>query len=214
MTNIVFFTLVTVFLACQSNTDSKRIDGNDVIEPNKKVKMDFDFLDAYKLKLGNTILYGRYDSLLFNLGLPNKVTVVKTEYSFESKTDLDKAISTATNPDIVTLHYPGIDIWYTYDNSVVPFTIDFRKLNGSISYGETIFDKNYKFEQFKKQFPNSANPSFKMPQSIFEITTKESGSDFKSFILKRKTKTDPNAEPLIEFTFDNNSLMFIVFANF
>jgi hypothetical protein len=105
-------------------------------------------------------------------------------------------------------------MWYTYNNSVIPFTIDFRKLKQSISYGEIIFDKNYKFDEFKKQFPNSANPSFKMPQSFFEITTKENASSFKSFILKRKTKTDPAAEPLVEFTFANDGLIFIIFANF
>jgi hypothetical protein len=32
--------------------------------------------------------------------------------------------------------------------------------------------------------------------------------------LKRKSKDDPNAEPLVEFTFENNKLIFVMFANF
>jgi hypothetical protein len=213
MTNVLIITLACFLLAYPLSHNLKG-PGINEINQLKENNMDFDLLDAYKLKLRNAFLFGRYDSLLANLGLPNRLTVIKTDYSIKSKTDLDKAISTATDPDPVTLHYPGIDIWYTYDNSVVPFTVDFRKLKQAISYGEIKFDNNYKFGEFKKQFPNSANPSFSMPQSFFEITTKEKAPSFKSFILKRKTKSDPNAEPLVEFTFDGDRLIFIIFANF
>ncbi len=69
-------------------------------------------------------------------------------------------------------------------------------------------------QQFKKQFPKSANPSFALPQSLFEIATKEKGANFQHVMLMRKSKDDPNATPMIEFTFDNGRLIFILFANF
>jgi hypothetical protein len=90
MINILFLSVVSFLLVCHSNNNSKRSNTNAVIKLNENKNMDFDFLDAYKLKLGNTPLFGRYDSFVINLGLPNKVTVFKTDYSIESKTDLEK----------------------------------------------------------------------------------------------------------------------------
>jgi hypothetical protein len=176
--------------------------------------LDMDFLDAYKLIIGKTFLYGNYENFIANIGIPSKVTITKTDFTINSKADLDKVIATAKNPNIVTLHYPGINMWFAYDNSIIPSTIDFRKTDKSVSYGETTFDKAYTLEQFKKQFPKSANPSFTLPQSLFEITTNEKGANFQHYMLMRKSKDDPNATPMIEFTFDNGNLIFILFANF
>lgn len=173
-----------------------------------------DFLDAYKLTIGKTFLYGNYENFITDMGIPGKVTITETDFDINSKADLDKVIATAKNPNIVTLHYPGIDMWFAYDNSIVPSTIDFRKIDKSVLYGETTFDKTYTFEQFKKQFPNSANPSFTLPQSLFELATKEKGANLKHYMLMRKSKDDPNATPMVEFTFDNGKLIFILFANF
>jgi hypothetical protein len=210
----VLLMLLSFLPSGQLNDNSELQSTNNIIGLPENKNMDFDILDAYKLKFGNTVLFGNYGTFILDIGLPNKVTVFKTDYLIKSKTDLEKAISTAKNPDPVTLHYPGIDMWYTYNNSVVPFTIDFRKTEKSISYGKVNFDRNYNFAEFKKQFPNSANPSLKMPHSFFEITTKENVANVESFILKRKTKDDPNAEPLVEFTFEKDRLIFIIFANF
>jgi hypothetical protein len=33
-------------------------------------------------------------------------------------------------------------------------------------------------------------------------------------MLIRKSKDDPNATPMVEFTFENDKLIFILFANF
>jgi len=215
MTNIFISLFLTATLSsCQNHSDQPLTDNNNSIQQPEIKNMDFDILDAYKLTFGKTFLFGNYDTFIGDIGLPNKVTVFKTDFSINSKTDLDKAVFTAKNPAIVTLHYPGIDMWYTYENSIVPSTIDFRKTEKSVTYGETIFDKNYTIEQFKKQFPNSATLSFEMPESFFEMVTKEKGVEFKHFMLKRKTKDDPTAEPLLEFTFENGKLIFVMFANF
>lgn len=114
----------------------------------------------------------------------------------------------------MTLHYPGIDMWFTYDNSIVPSTIDFCKTDKSVTYGQTKFDATYSIEQFKNEFPKSANPFFKLSQSLFEMTTKEKGANYEHYMLISKSKDDPNATPMIEFTFDNGKLIFILFANF
>jgi hypothetical protein len=176
--------------------------------------LDMDFLDAYKLTIGETYLYDNYENFIKDIGLPSKVTVTKTEFAINSKVDLDKVVANAKDPNIVTLHYPGIDMWFSYDNYIIPSTIDFRKTEKSVTYGETMFDRNYTIEQFKKQFPKSTNSSFKLPQSLFEIATKEKGANFQHYRLMRKSKDDPNATPMIEFTFDNGNLIFILFANF
>ena len=176
--------------------------------------IEMDFLDAYKLTIGKTFLYGNYENFITDMGVPSKVTITKTDFNINSKADLDKVVATAKDPNIVTLHYQGIDMWFTYDNSIVPSTIDFRKTDKSVTYGQTTFDKTYSIEKFKKEFTKSANPSFKMPQSLFEITTKEKGENFEHYMLMRKSKDDPNATPMIEFTFDNGKLIFILFANF
>ena len=176
--------------------------------------LEMDFLDAYKLTIGKTFLYGNYKDFINDIGIPSKVTIVKTDFVINSKSDLDRVVETAKDPDIVTLHYPGIDMWFAYDHSIIPSTFDFRKMDKGITYGETIFDKAYTVEQFKKQFPKSAKPSFALPQSLFEITTKEKGTNFEHYMLIRKTKSDPSATPMIEFTFDSGNLIFILFANF
>jgi hypothetical protein len=91
--------------------------------------------------------------------------------------------------------------------------VDFRTTNKTITYGDTNFDKSYTVEDFKKQFPKSGNPSSQMP-SLFSMMTGKTGANFKSFNVVRKSKDDPEAQPTVEFTFDNGKLIFIMFANF
>jgi hypothetical protein len=92
--------------------------------------------------------------------------------------------------------------------------LNFRKTDKSITYGTTSFARTYTIDQFKKQFPNSAKTSFALPQSLFETMTHEKGSNFEHFLLMRKSKDDPNATPMIEFTFDKGKLIYIFFVNF
>ena len=173
-----------------------------------------DFLDAYKLKIGNTYLYGNYEDFIADFGLPNKLTIIKKDYTINTKPQLDTLIESAVDISGVTLHYPGLDMSYADGNGLIPFSLDFRKFNKSITYGQIILDTTYTLEQFRKTFPISSNPEFSLPHSLFEITTKEQGDKFKHFMLYRKSKGDPNATPMIEFTFQNEQLIFILFANF
>jgi hypothetical protein len=206
--------LTTTFSACANHDNQPQVDTSTYNNQEKNMDLDMDFLDAYKLTISKTFLYGDYENFITDIGIPSKVTITKTDFVITTKADLDKIVSTAKDPNIVTLHYPGIDMWFTYYNSIVPSTIDFRKTDKSVTYGQTTFDTTYSIEQFKKEFPKSANPSFKLPQSLFEMTTKEKGANFEHYVLMRKSKDDPNATPMIEFTFDNGKLVFILFANF
>jgi hypothetical protein len=214
MINIFWSIFLTTIFPASANKDNKTL--VDILSYNhqeKNMDLGMDFLDVYKLTIGKTLLYGNYENFITDMGIPAKVTITKTDFDIHSKAELDKVVATAKDPNIVTLHYPGIDMMFTYENSIVPFTIDFRKTGKSILYGETTFDNTYTFEQFKKQFRKSANPSFILPQSLFEIATEETGVNFKHYMLVRKSKDDPNATPLIEFAFDNGKLIFVYFAN-
>jgi hypothetical protein len=211
---IIAVFVISILSSCNNQSSKDAGSANQSVQQTENKKMDFNILDAYKLTLEKTFLYGDYSNFISVIGLPDSVTVFKTKFLIDSKAALEKAVLTAKDPDVATLHYPGIDMWYSYNNSIIPFTIDFRKTTKSVSYGETLFDSNYTFEQFKRQFPISATPSVQMPGSLFGLATKEKGEKFKHFLLKRKSKDDPNAEPLVEFTFENNKLIFVMFANF
>ena len=173
-----------------------------------------DFLDANKLKIDNTYLYGNYEDFIADYGLPKQLTIIKKDFTINTKLQLDTLVKNADDISGVTLHYPGLDTSYANDNGLIPFQVDFRKFNKSITYGQIIFDSTYTLEQFRKTFPISSNPEFSLPQSLFEITTKEQGDKFQHFMLYRKSKDDTNARPIIEFTFRNEQLIFILFANF
>jgi hypothetical protein len=206
--------LISISPTCANHDNQPHIDTSSYNHQENNMDLGMDFLDAYKLTIGKTFLYGNYENFIAEMGIPGKVTITKTDFVINSKEYLDKVMATANDPNIVTLHYPGIDMWFTFDNSIVPSSIDFRKTDKSVTYGKTTFDTTYSIKQFKKDFPTSANPSFKLPQSLFELTTRAKGANFEHYMLMRKSKDDPNATPMIEFTFDNGKLIFLLFANF
>lgn len=214
MTNVILFILFTIslssFICREKLADSAQLS----IKKEKNMVSDLDYLDAYKLKIGETLLFGTSGHFIKNIGIPNRVRVYKNDYTINSQADLDKAIATADVSDIITFYYPGVEMWYGLDNSIIPFHIDFRKTDKSVQYGETIFDQTYTLESFRKQFPKSAHPTFSTEISLFEITTQEKNPFFEHFLIMRKSKDDPDAEPMIEFTFEKGRLIFIEFANF
>ena len=138
--------LTTTFSACSNHDNQAHVDTSTFNNQEKNMDLDMDFLDAYKLTIGKTFLYGNYENFITDIGIPSKVTITKTDFVIGSKADLDKVVATAKDPNIVTLHYPGIDMWFTYDNSIVPSTIDFRKTDKSVTYGQTKFDTTYSIE--------------------------------------------------------------------
>jgi hypothetical protein len=200
--------LALIFISCTNPNNQPQAEPDAAFET--------DFIDVYKLTIGNTWLYGKYDSFIADMGMPGMVTINNNESVIQTKADLDKIISTAKAPQIVTLHYPGINMWYGYENSIIPATFDFRKTSRRLTYETTTFDNNYTVDQFKKQFPRSAasTATALLPESFFEMETKEKGTDMEHFILKRKSKDDPNTTPIVEFTFNKGKLIFIFFANF
>ena len=216
MTKLFFISIVlTSFLSsCNNKRNTNSIETSSLDNQQKNMDLDMDFLDAYKLKIGNIHLYGKYEDFIGEFGLPNKLTIIKKDFTINTKLQLDTLVKSADDISGVTLHYPGLDMSYADDYGLIPFHVDFRKFTKSITYGQIIFDTTYTLEQFRKTFPISSNPEFSLPQSLFEITTKEQGDKFKHFMLYRKSKDDSSATPMIEFTFRNKQLIYILFANF
>ncbi|WP_288428556.1 hypothetical protein [uncultured Spirosoma sp.] len=177
-------------------------------------QFDSDFLDVYNLKIANAFLYGKCDEFLASTGLPDKIMIGQRTFNVHSKTDIDRVLSVVKEPEIAVIHYAGIDMWYVYDNEIIPSTIDFRKANKHVTYGETIFDNTYTFKEFKKQFPKSASINSKTGQSFFSMATQEKGNDFEHYLLLRKSKDDSNVTLMVEFTFEKGNLIYIFFANF
>lgn len=211
MKNTLYLFILSTLITC---TSSEKNPSSKKIENLNKNAMNYDIIDAYQLKINQVNLFGNYDEFIAEMGIPISVSIAKTEYRVHSKEEMDKIIAQAKNPQIVTLHYKGIDMWYTYDNSIIPFSIDFANTDKTVTYAEVNFNRQYSVEQFKKQFPTSGNPSFQLPQSFFGMQTGKSGSNYSHFIVTRKSKENPKANPLLEFTFEDGKLLFIFFVNF
>lgn len=215
MSKIIISIILATLCACvDPEFDTLNVEStNDNLNDGEMFE-EFDFINAYQLKIENTFLFGQYDEFINEIGLPSTVKMKNTEYKIESRADLDQIMEIPRSGAIVTLNYPGLDMWYAYDNSIIPYTIDLRKTEKKISYKDVILDENYSAETFIRQFPKSANVKMKMPISLFELNTSESGQNFEQYMLLRRTKDDPNATPMVELTFENGHLIFIFFANF
>jgi hypothetical protein len=209
-TNIAY-NIILLFSICFSQPP---VTLGEFIKRKNQMNQELDVIDAYKLKVGSAFLFGKLDAFLSEMGLPAKVSIAKKEVEIKSKIDLDKIVSDTKPPQIVVLQYTAIEMWYAYDGEIIPFSIDFRKFKNKVTYEETTFDSNYPLKKFVSQYPNSANSSFKLPSSFFEMATKETGKDLKHYLLTRKSKDDAGAAPMVEFTFQNEKLIYIFFANF
>lgn len=200
--------IVCIFIACENK---KATHNTNIV--SKETPVDYEIINAYALKYNNTLLYGNYEDFTKQNGLPDSIWILKNTLKINSKIELDKFIHVAKEPNIITLFYRGIAMWYAYNNNVIPLYIDFRKTEKSIIYEKTKFDNNYTIEDFKNQFPYSYNNPIATVHSLFSTMKDESGN-YIHFILKRKSRTDVNEEPIIEFTFENGKLILIFFANF
>lgn len=170
-----------------------------------------DTIDVYKMKFGETFLFNKYDTFINEIGLPKTARVVKDTFLIDNKDVLDSIVS--KNHEVI-LQYDGYKIGFLHPDRVTIDEIDFRKTDKSIQYNNIIFDSRFTFNEFKKLFPQSASILLDPAMSLFRLVTNESQDGLKHYMVLRKSIDDPDAEPTLEFTFENGKLIHIFFANF
>jgi len=200
-------TLLGIFL-CSSILFTVEENGSSSTQSIKEL----DAIDAYKLKIENVELFGNVSSQMELFGLPEQVLQLNKKAEFTTVEDVVQIIKKSI--DYTVVKYPGIDFWCFNDMESIPFKVDFRKLGKGVTNGRVTFSAQYEINDFSKDYPNSFANSPQIHRSFFEMTTLEQGDGLKHFYVERATKSDPNVKLLIEFTFKNDKLIYIFFANF
>lgn len=205
-------TYFIIILACIGLTSCKRTNTNQNIDTS----MGINLIDAYELAFDKTYLFNDFDKFIAEVGLPNTISIFKDTISISTKDELDKFIATAIEEEsgIINLQYTGFEMGYMPDRRITPEKIDFRITNKSVQYNGSTFDQTYTIDMFKEQFAASASFPLDNTMSLFSMITNEEGNDLKHYMVLRKSKDDPFAEPTLEFTFKNGKLIYIFFANF
>ncbi|MBI9065037.1 MAG: hypothetical protein JEZ14_23830 [Marinilabiliaceae bacterium] len=173
---------------------------------------ELDLINAYNLKIENVKLFGSVNSQIEIFGLPNQVLQHNKEVKFKTIEEVFNVIEGSI--DYTTVCYTGIEFWCFNDLESIPCKIDFRKLEKKVLNGSVIFSDEYELNDFKKDYPNSFTNRPQMPQSFFEMATQEKSEGLKHYFVQRSTKSDPNVKLLIEFTFQDDKLIYMFFANF
>jgi hypothetical protein len=118
---------------------------------------------------------------------------------------------------LVELYFNGIEMNIWQDKRIMPTAIDFRETTESINYKDIVFNSNYTLEQFKVDYPKSFNygENSLIPEieSLFKIYTQTSEEQYRHFMLYRKSKDNFFIDLLVEFTFENEKLIYIFFSN-
>jgi hypothetical protein len=173
---------------------------------------EFDTLDVYRLNIGSTYLFTRYDNFITSFGLPSKATVGKDTFEVRSAELMLNKFRSASPSTVTSLLYPGIVMQY-FDEVVVADEIDFRNTPLTLTYNNISFNQNYTFSKFKVDFPTSATNSFKVDPSFYEVVTKEKSENVKHFYVTRRSKSAPDEILFVEFTFKNDKLIYLCFSN-
>ncbi|GHU38082.1 hypothetical protein FACS1894172_21630 [Spirochaetia bacterium] len=177
-----------------------------------------DKINVYKMTLENTPLFGNIDKIIAVMGLPEKVMIEQKEYEIKTIDDLNNLVLQSKKEKFeINAIFNGTEMFIRHDKRTMPIFFDFRKINESIVYGNTIFNTAYTMEQFAEQFPQSfsfgKDGLIEGIESLFKIKTKETGSQYRHFMLYRRSKDNIFATPMVEFTFENERLICIFFAN-
>lgn len=177
-----------------------------------KEASELDLIHVYDLKIGNAPLFGSIHEQLNVLGLPKQISQHHKQIAFKTSNDVLSAVKKGGEFSIVS--FEGIEFWCFSDLESIPSKIDFRRLEKKVSDKKMVFSKNYELNDFEKDFPNSFKNSPKMAVSFFQMATNESLNGLKHYYIERVTKSDPENRPLVEFTFKDDKLIYIFFANF
>ena len=178
-----------------------------------------DKVNAYEFKFEDTELFNDYNKFINEMGLPQTFTTFKDTVEINSREDLDAALAKAmeNGEHMMNLCYPGIKMDFISEDLIVPEIIDFRKTDKSIRFKNITFDKSFSVDDFKKLFPVAGSMSLDDSFSLFKMITKENLPKSKHYMVMRESKdVPPGSEdgPVIEFTFDNDKLIYMFFANF
>lgn len=176
-----------------------------------------DTVDAYEFKIENTHLFNDYDKFIKEVGLPSTFVAFKDTIKINTPSDLDAAIANNIGKtDMLHLCYPNFIMEYFPDKLVVPLSFDFRDSNKEIQFNDVKFNGTFSVNQFKRMFPISGRTPLGTSMSLFAMITGENTSNLQHFIVARKSKDVEfgDSGPSIEFTFENEKLIYIFFANF
>jgi len=176
-------------------------------------------INVYKMTVNATPLFSKMDTFIKAMGLPEKIVVgLDKTYTVENTEDIIAILEENKNDDyIVLLHYNGLEMDLWYNKTIIPMTVDFRGSNVQIFYKKLVFDNSYTLTQFREQFPKSYSLSegglFDHVDSMFKTMTEQTGEKYKHYILERRSKTNIFATAMLEFTFEDEKLIYIIFAN-
>ncbi|WP_272148539.1 hypothetical protein [Tenacibaculum aiptasiae] len=198
MKNIITIFSICFFTLCYSQ--------------NEKTDIKLDLIDVYNLKIGKTLLFGNINDQIVELGMPKQLVQQNKSKEFNSNEDIESIIKSSSN--FTVANFSGLEFWCFNDMESIPTKIDFRKLNKNITNNDLTYNKEYSISNFKNQHPKSFLNTPKMPQSFFQMATQEKIKGLKHFILLRKTKSNKNVRLLVEYTFKDDKLIYIFFANF
>lgn len=178
--------------------------------------MGIDSMNVYKLYLGKSKVFTKMRKFISEQGLPTEAIIHTDIISISSMDDIYDAINKSHELGLeLNLLYEGYTMNYFSDGRLVIFSIDLRISNQGLKYKNIIFDNDFTFSDFETMFPHSANiPLRNIGQSLFEINTKEWLPQSESFMVTRWSKDNIFATPTVEFTFLDNKLIYIFFANF
>ncbi len=171
-----------------------------------------DLINPYDLNIEGVKLFGEVHPQMNLFGMPVEIMRQNSNIDFNTKEDIVNAIENSNIETIV--RYTGIEFWCFNDLESIPCKIDFRKLGKKVINGSLNYSNNYKLNDFKTDYPNSYRNSPQMPQSFFRMATQESEGQLKHYYVERSTKSDPNVKLLVEFTFKEDKLIYMFFANF
>jgi hypothetical protein len=175
-------------------------------------------INAYKMTVNGTPLFGKADKFITVMGLPQKARVGKNEYSIKTMDDINDILSqNEAEGFLVELFFNGIEMNIWQDKRIMPTAVDFRETMESVNYRKIVFNSDYSLEQFKADFPKSfiygKNGLIPGIEPLFKVYTQTSGGQYRHFMLYRKSKDNFFVDLLVEFTFKNEKLIYIFFSN-
>lgn len=65
-----------------------------------------DFIDAYRLAVGNSLLFERFDKFIDVHGIPTGLKIGKKSFIVKNKDEIDKIITKANPNSVITINYP------------------------------------------------------------------------------------------------------------
>jgi len=185
---------------------------------NRRRQMGIDLMNVYRLRMDGVPVFTRLQKFLRIYGIPPEVRIRRESYPIHSEDEFYTLLDRACKDgDEFDLHYEGFVMNYFRDTRLIITSIDFRKTELGLDYGDWRFDRSFTFGDFEALFPISAGMDVHRTtgiQSCFEINTGESAFDKETYMVQRWSKDNLLAGPTVEFTFEDGRLIYMFFANF